>query len=183
VGPFSNKTSREPINTALIAENCVAIVQAMMGVISEQSDDKVNVVRDHFLEVLALSAFGCRCGLQKTVQQMDGVQEIERTFHEKLLGDLIQAGVVPETERHRIAQFIRTRLQEYHAVLAEHGTALSQIELDGAMEGIGTIFEQACRGPHANHTANAQDASLVLYLRHVAREIFRLSLQLTGKEL
>ena len=155
-----------------------------MGVISQLSkNNEINVTRDHFLEVLALSAFGCGCGVHRMIQQHDSAIEVERVFHGELISDLIQSGVLPEAERQNTLLFIRTRLQEYHAVLAEHGTASPTIEVDSAMEGIGTVFEQACRGPQANHTPNVQDALTVLYLRHVAHEIFRGSLEATKEGL
>lgn len=142
-------------------------------------DSEVNVVQDHFQEVLVLGILGCQLGILKTFQNKDFVRTIWRSLTCEAVNQLTNG----EKQGKELTDWIEWRLTQYHQLFQVHGDELSVGDWEGTIKDVGMFFEQACRGPNANHEPNPKDAPLVLYLRHIGYEIFRIAFQMTKEEL
>jgi hypothetical protein len=179
--PFSKKPRHETLSPETVAAACTDVVQGVVGAASQLNEGEVNAVRDHFLEVLALSVFGCRLGMLCTIRSQKGLADAERAFHERLLAGLVESEVLPAIERNAVGQFLESRLQRYSAVLAIQGDTPSQGDWESTVKDISVLFEQTCRRPTADHQPDAGDAPEVFHLRYVACEILRAAFE-TSRE-
>ncbi len=145
-----------------LAEYCLAVVKTTQRALSEADPSPKSVANAHPVELLALTVYACHFGIRiKYLGQSNG-RSTANDFKRLMIKDLIDSGACDDEST--LTEFLDARFQAYDQCTQQKIQEYGRWDRDIAKD-VAVVFEQACRGPDANHTPNAEDAREVLHLR------------------